>query len=94
MVKNKVYYLEQERVLMAHGVLCYSCGNLVESLIGNDGILKTPAGHPTLCSKCEKAVEGESISGYMTTNYFNDIKGMEEYFGFEPVYQEYEFKEE
>ena len=27
----------------------------------------------------------------METNYFNDIEGMEEYYGFEPVYKEYEF---
>lgn len=27
----------------------------------------------------------------METNYFNDIEGMEEYYGFEPVYREDEF---
>ena len=27
----------------------------------------------------------------METNYFNDIEGMEEYHGFEPVYREDEF---
>lgn len=29
----------------------------------------------------------------METNYFNDIEGMEEYFGFEPVYREGELNE-
>lgn len=27
----------------------------------------------------------------METNYFNDIEGMEEYYGFEPVYNKDEF---
>lgn len=46
-----------------------------------------------MVKNCEKAVEGESISRYMTINYFNDIDGMEEYFGFEPVYSEGELNE-
>ena len=28
----------------------------------------------------------------METNYFNDIEGMEEYFGYEPVYKDDELR--
>lgn len=43
---------EQQNELLANGTLCYSCGNLVEALVGEDKILKTPSGKPTLCKEC------------------------------------------
>lgn len=43
---------EQQNELLANGTLCYSCGNLVEALVGEDKILKAPSGKATLCEEC------------------------------------------
>lgn len=44
---------DQQNTLLANGTLCYSCGNLIDNVIGEDKILKTPSGKPTLCKECE-----------------------------------------
>lgn len=43
----------QEKELYENGTLCYKCGNLIETLVGEDRILKTPSNKKTLCKECE-----------------------------------------
>lgn len=52
-VNKEIDDLEQHNVLLANGTLCYSCGDLNESLIGDDRILKPAKGKPYLCGKCK-----------------------------------------
>lgn len=63
---------EQHNELLANGTLCYGCGNLIESLVGEDKILKTPSGKAELCKKCNVEVNKTSPKR-MDTGYEVDI---------------------
>ncbi|MGL5190882.1 MAG: hypothetical protein ACRC7S_14670 [Cetobacterium sp.] len=52
---NKIEDEDNEIIseLLTNGTLCWKCGKLNESLIGEDRILKAPSGWIYTCEKCK-----------------------------------------
>lgn len=47
----------QYNELVKNGTLCYSCGEMNETLVGKDKILNAAPGKVYICSKCNEVVK-------------------------------------